>query len=104
MSEVLLLLFVVTLVLYWLSAMHAKDFAIMSARRECKLCDVQFLDQTVQLAKISVSRDESGQWRLWREYKFEYTDDGDSRRRGRLTLLGQRVMRITMETFNPVIH
>ena len=99
-----MLLLVVTGVLYWLSAMHAKDLAIMAAKRECKLCDVQFLDQTVQLVKISVSRDETGQWRLWREYRFEYTDDGDSRRRGQLTLLGQRVLRIAMETFNPVIH
>lgn len=104
MSEMLILLLVVTLVGYWLSAMHAKDLAIAAARRECRLFDVQFLDHTVQLIKLSFTRDEIGQWRVWREYRFEYSDDGESRRRGRLSLLGQRVARISLETFNPVIH
>ena len=104
MSEMLLLLLVVTLVLYWLSAIHAKDLAIAAARRECRLCDVQFLDHTVQLVKIWFSRDQAGQLRFWRQYKFEYTDDGNTRRQGKLTLLGQRVSNVTMETFNPVIH
>ena len=104
MSEMLLLLLIVTVAGYWLSAMHAKDMAIAAARRECKLCDVQFLDQTVQLVKLSMSRDETGQWRMWREYRFEYTEDGETRRAGRLSLLGQKVMRVAMETFNPIIH
>ena len=104
MSEMLLLLLVVTVAAYWLSAVRCKDLAIMAARRECRIYDVQFLDQTVQLVKLSMSRDDSGQWRVWREYRFEYTDDGDTRRAGRLTLLGQRVIRIALETFNPIIH
>lgn len=104
MSEMLMLLLVVTVAGYWLSAMHAKDIAIAEARHECKLCDVQFLDHTVQLIKLSLSRDATGQWRLWREYRFEYSDDGEARRSGRLSLLGQRVVRIALETFNPVIH
>ena len=104
MSEILMLLLVVTVAMYWLSAMRCKDLAIMAARRECKLCSVQFLDQTVQLIKLSVSRDDTGSWRLWREYRFEYTDDGDTRRRGRIILLGQRVLSIALETFSPMIH
>lgn len=104
MSELLLLVIVVTGVLYWLSAMRSKDIAIATAKRECRLCDVQFLDQTVQLVKLSVSRDQNGHWRLWREYRFEYSDDGNTRREGRMSMLGPRVIQVAMETFNPVIH
>lgn len=104
MSEVLLLLIIVLVALYWQSAMRCKELAVMAARRECKLCDVQLLDQTVQLCKLSMSRDRQSRWRLWREYRFEYTEDGDTRSEGRLTLLGQQVVRIALETFNPIIH
>lgn len=104
MSEVLLLLVVVAAVLYWQSAMRCKEIAAMAARRECKLCNVQLLDQTVHLVKLSASRDTGGTWRIWREYRFEYSDDGEARREGRLTLLGQRVIRVALETFTPVIH
>jgi hypothetical protein len=51
-----------------------------------------------------MSRDGSDQWRIWREYRFEYTQDGDGRHQGQLTILGQKVLRVALETFNPVIH
>jgi hypothetical protein len=104
MTELLLLLLIVAGALYWLSAMRCKEIAVMAARRECKLCNVQLLDQTVHLTKLSMSRDQSQQWRMWREYHFEYSDDGEDRKTGQLTLLGQKVIRIALETFNPVIH
>ncbi|XOV88557.1 MAG: DUF3301 domain-containing protein [Pseudomonadota bacterium] len=104
MTELLLLIVVGLVALYWQSAMRCKELAVIAARRECKLCDVQLLDQTVQLERLSLSRDASARWRIWREYRFEYTEDGDTRREGQLTLLGQKVIRIALETFNPVIH
>lgn len=104
MSELLLLLGVGAFALYWQSAMRAKEVAIGAAKRECKLCGVQFLDQTVELGRLSMSRDASGRWRLWRLYRFDYTDDGDTRRDGELILLGHKLVRISLETFNPIIH
>jgi hypothetical protein len=77
---------------------------VLAAKKECKLCGVQLLDQTVQQVKISMSRDTRDQWRIWREYRFEYTQDGEGRHEGQLTLLGQKVLRVALETFNPVIH
>ncbi len=104
MSELILLLIVGAAALYWQSSMRAKELAINAAKRECKLCGVQLLDQTVHLHRMSASRDESGRWRLWRMYQFEYSDDGVNRLAGELTLLGPRLLRISLETFNPVIH
>lgn len=104
MSEVLLLVLLGVGALYWQAAMRCKELAIQAARRECKLCDVQLLDQTVQQVKISLSRDANDHWRFWREYRFEYSDDGDTRHEGRLILLGHKLVRVALETFNPVIH
>jgi len=104
MGEFLLIVLLGLVALYWQSGMRGKELAVRAARKECKLCDVQLLDQTVQRVKISMSRDEKDQWRIWREYRFEYTQDGDTRYEGQLTVLGQKVLRIALETFSPVIH
>ncbi len=104
MSELFLIIFVTAAALYWLSAIRCKDIAIAAAGRECKLNDVQLLDQTVHLHHISMSRDPSGRWRVWRKYKFEYSEDGVERLNGILILLGPRVIRTALETFNPIVH
>ena len=104
MIELLMIFGVVVFVLYWQASMRAKELAVRAASQESQRCEVQLLDQTVHQLKISLSRDQHKQWRVWREYQFEYTDDGETRFRGRVTLLGSRVLRIAMETFNPVIH
>lgn len=104
MSELLIILCIGVALLYWQSAVRCKEIAVKAARKECDLCGVQLLDQTVQQLKVSMSRDVSGQWRMWREYGFEYSQDGDERYSGNLILLGQRLKRVALETFNPVIH
>ena len=104
MSELIIVILIGLVILYWKAAVRCKELAILGARKECQLCDVQLLDQTVHQIKVSLSRDVSGQWRIWREYAFDYSHDGEHRLRGRLTLLGQRVIRVALETFNPVIH
>jgi hypothetical protein len=104
MSELLIIILIGLALLYWQAAVRCKEIAVANARKECKLCDVQLLDQTVHQVKVSLSRDVSGQWRIWREYGFEYSSDGQVRFKGRLVLLGQRVIRVALETFNPIIH
>jgi len=104
MSELLIIFCIGTALLYWQAAVRCKEVAVKAARKECDICGVQLLDQTVQQVKVSLSRDASGQWRMWREYAFEYSHDGDDRYSGSLILLGQRLKRVALETFNPIIH
>lgn len=104
MTEMLIIICVSIYGLYWLESMRCKEIAIGHASRECKRCNVQLLDQTVHQVSISMSRDTNDKWRVWREYEFEYTEDGDTRNRGRETLLGQRLLRMALETFDPIIH
>ena len=104
MPELILLILVCIVAMYWLSSIRCKDVAAAAAKRECKRCEVQMLDQMVHQVRISMSRDHNDRWRIWREYRFEYSDDGDSRLEGHLTLLGHKVVRVALETFNPIIH
>lgn len=78
--------------------------ALFFARRECSKEGVQLLDQTVQQIRLSASRDHNDRWRLWREYRFDYSIDGVNRYQGRLVLLGNRLLRSALETSKPVIH
>ncbi|MFT7687048.1 MAG: hypothetical protein ACI9FB_002397 [Candidatus Azotimanducaceae bacterium] len=104
MIEMLIIIIISVYGLYWLEAMRCKEIAVSHAVRECKRCEVQLLDQTVRQIRISMSRDGNDKWCVWREYEFEYTEDGDKRHRGRETLLGRRLLRMALETFNPIIH
>ena len=47
MGEFLLIIILGLIALYWQSGMRGKELAVRTARKECKLCDVQLLDQTV---------------------------------------------------------
>ena len=104
MSEVLLLIAVVAIALYWLNAIRCKDIAVECARRECKRYDVQLLDQTVHQVRMSMSRDAQDRWRLWREYHFAYSTDGVEREKGKVILLGNRLNHIALGSLGPVVH
>jgi Flp pilus assembly protein TadB len=104
MSELFIILLIAAAALYWRAAARSKEIAADAARRECNLNDVQLLDQSVNLIRLSASRDLDDRWRLWRAYRFEYATNGEDRFVGRVTTLGQKVTRIEMETFGPLVH
>jgi len=83
-------------ILWWYSAMKARDRARDVARRFCERQGWQLLDQTVALSSMRPARaDDRLQWR--RRYRFDFSPDGGQRRGGELTLLGNRLERITAD-------
>lgn len=102
--EIFLLLILGVGVLYWQDGMWAKEIATRSARKACQQSEVQLLDQTVEQIKISLSRDASGRWRVWRRFRFEYARNGVDREHGRITLLGNRLVESELQTIYPKIH
>ncbi|MBV1876723.1 MAG: DUF3301 domain-containing protein [Pseudomonadales bacterium] len=104
MIEFWLILLVGIYSLYLLASIRSKDIATLVAGRKCKQSEVQLLDQTVHQTKISLSRDQSNQWRVWREYRFEFSADGQLRLHGRIILLGQQVELIDLEPFTTIIN
>lgn len=81
---------------YWFSGIRVRELAIAAARRASETGDVQFLDQTVALRRVSLSRDKEGRWRIWRQYHFEFSRDGLSRETGHIIMLGHRLQAVVV--------
>jgi hypothetical protein len=88
---------------YWFSGTRVRELAIAAARRSTETADVQLLDQTVSLARVSLSRDRQGRWRVWREYRFEYSRDGLSRELGQIVMLGHQLQGVIVAEA-PTVH
>ncbi len=76
----------------WWDSMQAREAAVAAARAACEAEDLQFLDDTVDLASIKPARNADGRLLLQRAYDFEFSDTGDNRIRGSVVTLGRRVI------------
>ncbi len=97
MDELILLLLLGLVLWFWQSSLRARERAREAGLRACQRCRVQLLDDTVVLHGFWIRRDTRGHLCLERLYIFEFSDTGDSRRRGSVTLLGGRVEVLHME-------
>lgn len=84
-------------VVLWQAQLRAWERARGAVARRCKKLNVQLLDDTVVLRRIRLDRDAGGQWRFFRIYGFEYTEDGFHRQPGRLIMAGGRVQAVEMD-------
>jgi len=87
------LLALAAVVVFWLSAVNARDQARALARGFCKRQGWQLLDQTVALRSLRPVRTAQG-LRLQRRYRFDFSPEGTHRRAGELTLRGGTVVRV----------
>ena len=85
--------------LAWLAMdnLRAREAAIDAARRACAGDGVQLLDDTVMLVSLRITRGGSGRAVLRRVYQFEFSDTGDNRLAGAVTLAGSRVATLYLE-------
>lgn len=81
----------------WYSGTQAKEAAVRAARRACESHRQELLDQTVVLREVRPQRDGSGRVRLRRRYAFEFSGDGEVRRRGEIVLLAGRMVELNLE-------
>ena len=63
------------------SAIRVRELAVQAVTRAGEQDDYQLLDQAVHIRRLSLSRDREGRWRVWRQYRFDYSFDGVERRR-----------------------
>lgn len=91
LSALLTILCIGSLVLLWHAAMEARELANEIAADTCREAGVQMLEGTVFFQSLRFARDRSGWPTLRRTYIFEYTEDGDRRRRGFVVLLGHQI-------------
>lgn len=94
-------LLLVLAMLGWLAfdALRARETAIGFARAACDRQGLQFLDFTVQGARVTIVRDAQGRAALRRTYRFEFSDDGISRRAGTIVVLGNEVESLELEPY-----
>ena len=76
---------------FWLDSLKAREIGIDAARLACDQAGWQLLDDSVAGQGLRLARDADGRLRLRRSFVFEYSDTGDNRRRGSVTLLGHDV-------------
>ena len=77
---------------FWLDSLRARDVALDGARRACEAEGVQLLDWTVAMKRIRLGRDEEGRRGFQRTYEFEFSDTGNNRIGGSITVLGRQML------------
>lgn len=82
---------------FWWNTLGVKPIAMRAAQRHCDEMGVQLLDESIVLRRARLKRDRGGSLRVWRSFRFEFSTTGDARYRGRVELLGQRVMDVQLE-------
>jgi hypothetical protein len=83
----------------WFDSMRARERAVAAGSRACERDGLQFLDETVECVSLRPARDENGHIALRRIYRFEFSDNGDNRRGGNVSLVGGRVESLTMDPY-----
>jgi hypothetical protein len=92
------------LCLHFLAALRVRELAVQAVGRASERDDFQLLDQSVYMRRISLSRDDNGRWRVWRQYRFDYSYDGVERRQGFVTMLGKQLQSIMVSERTPTLH
>jgi hypothetical protein len=90
--------------LHFLGAVRVRELAVQAVLRSSERDDYQLLDQSVHLQRISMSRDETRRWRVWRQYRFDYSYDGVERRQGHVIMLGKQLQSIVVSERAPALH
>jgi hypothetical protein len=99
MIQLLAFAAIAALLWFWLDTMRARERAISIGRQACEKDGLQLLDETVFLKSVRLRRNERGHIAVWRNYGFEFSDNGNNRRAGNVTLLGGRLDGVQLEPY-----
>jgi len=99
LSDLILIVLLLTAYLYWLDGQKVKEIAFKAVRAHCLSLEVQMLDEYVALESVRSKRDQSGKIRIRRIFLFEFSSTGNERYNGICFMLGQRVEAIQMEPY-----
>ena len=92
------------LALYFLASIRVRELALQAVSRAARQDDYQLMDQSVHIRRVSLSRGEGGRWRIWRQYRFDYSYDGVNRRQGHVIMLGRRLEAIVVSEQDRILH
>ncbi len=104
LGEVLAVLGFCAVCVYIFEATRVRELAVQAVVRASKQDDFQLLDQSVHIQRFSLSRGDGGRWRIWRQYRFDYSYDGVERRQGHVIMLGKRLQTIIVSEPARTLH
>ena len=74
-SSIIIIIVILSFIWFWYNARKASEIANQVAERNCIKWNVQFLDGTVHLKSIRITRGNKGNLALKRQYQFEFNDN-----------------------------
>ncbi|ASJ76681.1 DUF3301 domain-containing protein [Granulosicoccus antarcticus] len=92
--DLLVLALPAALAALWWTGSGAHERAVEHARQACQNRQLQFLDQTVALVRMRPARSPTGSSCLKREFRFEFTGEGEFRDEGNITMLGHNLSNV----------
>lgn len=104
LGEIVTALIFGALCVHFLASIRVRELALQAVLRSGKQDDFQLLDQAVHLRRISLSRDSGGRWRVWRQYRFDYSYDGVERLQGFVVMLGKLQESMLVSEPNVTLH
>jgi hypothetical protein len=104
LGEILTVFLFAAIGLYFLQAMRVRELALQAVGQASRRDDFQLLDQSVHIRRLSLSRDRSGRWRIWRQYRFDYSYDGVERRQGFVIMLGKQLQAVVVSEPSATLH
>lgn len=104
LGEVLALLGFGALCVHFLAATRIRELALKHVAIAARRDDFQLLDQSVHIQRFSLSRDGGGRWRVWRQYRFDYSFDGAERRQGHVIMLGKELQAVVVSEGPRILH
>lgn len=104
LGELLVLFGLGGVCLYFFAAIRIRELAMQHVRRAGQRDDFQLLDQSVHIQRTSLSRDNDARWRVWRQYRFDYSYDGVQRRQGHVIMLGKKLQAVVVSEQPRVLH
>ncbi|HVC28869.1 MAG TPA: DUF3301 domain-containing protein [Gammaproteobacteria bacterium] len=82
---------------FWNDSLQAREHMTATCARICGEMHLQFLDETVALARLRLTRTATG-WLAWRRmYVFEFSESGSDRWKGRALLTGRQVESVQLD-------
>jgi hypothetical protein len=85
------------IVLLWHESMRFREFVTGICRNKCRDNDLQLLDQTITLSKISLSGALLSGFSIIREYRFEVSSNGTDRLKGYVQMQGRYLVSLQIE-------
>lgn len=98
-TDLLIIMTLSLLIWFWLDSMKINETARNVGAKLCRKNNVQFLDETVHLASMRFGKNQHGQIKLLRQYKFEFTNSEYHRYSGNLTLAGHSLQDSHMDVY-----